>query len=110
MLAETGRADFPYLKRILGLTDGNLGRHIEVLAKRDLVSVTKGYEGKRPRTWIEITDLGAGALKAQVAGMRQIIDRVDNADEIYRLHGRIDTFLRGNLANACHPRGAPALR
>lgn len=77
VLAETGRADFPYIKRTLGLTDGNLGRHIEVLAEHGLVTVAKGYEGKRPRTWIEITRLGTQALSYQVAAMRQIVDRVE---------------------------------
>ena len=55
VLGEADRVDFPYLKALLQLTDGNLGRHIEVLAQEELVHVTKGYEGRRPRTWVEIT-------------------------------------------------------
>ena len=51
ILQETGTADFSYLKSTLQLTDGNLGRHIEVLAGGGLVHVKKGYEGRRPRTW-----------------------------------------------------------
>jgi hypothetical protein len=49
VLGEATRVDFPYLKSLLQLTDGNLGRHIEVLAGEGLVAVTKGYEGRRPR-------------------------------------------------------------
>jgi hypothetical protein len=30
VLAEAGGADFTYLRDTLGLTDGNLGRHIQV--------------------------------------------------------------------------------
>jgi predicted transcriptional regulator len=77
VLTEAGRCDFPYIKRVLELTDGNLGRHLEILAEHELVTITKGYEGKRPRTWAEITKLGSQALTAQVAAMRLILDRVD---------------------------------
>jgi hypothetical protein len=55
---EAQRADFPYLKRTLALTDGNLGRHLDVLAQQGLVHITKGYEGRRPRTWAAITPEG----------------------------------------------------
>lgn len=77
VLAEAGRADFPYLKTTLDLTDGNLGRHLEVLADHGLIAITKGYEGKRPRTWAEITRIGREALAAQIAAMRQIVERVE---------------------------------
>jgi DNA-binding HxlR family transcriptional regulator len=77
VLTETGRADFPYLKQVLGLTDGNLGRHLEVLAEHGLVTITKGYEGRRPRTWAEITPLGTQALATQVAAMRDLVERFE---------------------------------
>ncbi|MGY6501777.1 MAG: transcriptional regulator [Acidimicrobiales bacterium] len=80
VLAETGRADFPYLKKVLDLTDGNLGRHLEVLADHDLVRITKGYEGKRPRTWAEITPLGTDALAAQIAALQEIVERVQRSN------------------------------
>jgi hypothetical protein len=38
VLAEAERADFGYLKSVLELTDGNLGRHLEIL--RDAGSST----------------------------------------------------------------------
>ena len=77
VLGEGGQADFPYLKRVLGLTDGNLGRHLEVLADEGLISITKGYEGRRPRTWAEITKLGEGALAAEMAAMKQLVSRFE---------------------------------
>jgi DNA-binding PadR family transcriptional regulator len=73
VLAECGRADFGYLKSLLQLTDGNLGRHLEVLAEEDLVTITKGYEGRRPRTWAQITKAGEDALGAQMAAMKQLV-------------------------------------
>jgi len=79
VLAETKRADFPYLKSVLQLSDGNLARHLEVLAEAGLVKITKGYEGKRPRTWAEITKSGRGALAAQIAAMKDIVARYESA-------------------------------
>lgn len=79
VLVEAGRADFPYLKSTLGLSDGNLGRHLEVLAEAGLVRVTKGYHGRRPRTWAEITTAGRDALKAQIAQMKEIVARYESA-------------------------------
>lgn len=80
VLAETKRADFPYLKSVLDVTDGNLGRHLEVLAEEGLVRITKGYEGKRPRTWAEITKSGRTALAAQVAAMKEIVARYESVE------------------------------
>ncbi len=77
VLGEAERVDFPYLKSLLQLTDGNLGRHIQVLASEGLVRVTKGYEGRRPRTWVEITKLGRGALAAEMDALKQLVQRYE---------------------------------
>ncbi|MGP3925531.1 transcriptional regulator [Streptomyces sp. 8N616] len=79
VLHETQQADFRYLKRLLQLTDGNLGRHLEVLAQQDLVRITKGYHGKRPRTWVEITDRGRTALTAEMSALKELLRRFENS-------------------------------
>ena len=43
--AEAQRADFGYLRDALGLTPGNLSRHLMVLEEAGLIQVEKGYEG-----------------------------------------------------------------
>jgi DNA-binding MarR family transcriptional regulator len=75
VLDEAGRADFPYLKRLLGLTDGNLGRHLEALAEQSLVEIQKGHEGRRPRTWAVITPLGRTALTAEMSVLAELLQR-----------------------------------
>ena len=75
VLDEAGRADFPYLKRTLGLSDGNLGRHLDVLAQQGLVDITKGYEGRRPRTWAAITARGRAALAAEMTVLAALVYR-----------------------------------
>jgi DNA-binding MarR family transcriptional regulator len=64
--AEADRAEFGYLREALDLTPGNLSRHLTVLEDAGLVNVEKGYEGRRPRTWIRITREGRTALAAEL--------------------------------------------
>ncbi|MFM6849950.1 MAG: winged helix-turn-helix domain-containing protein [Terrabacter sp.] len=80
VLAETERADFTYLKSMLDLTDGNLGRHIEVLAGSGLVHVEKGYAGKRPRTWVTITRAGRHALAEEMTAIRELLRRFESSE------------------------------
>jgi DNA-binding MarR family transcriptional regulator len=75
VLDEAGRADFGYLKRTLGLTDGNLGRHLDVLAAQGYVEITKGYQGRRPRTWASITEKGERALGDEMTVLAGILER-----------------------------------
>jgi DNA-binding MarR family transcriptional regulator len=75
VLDEAGQADFPYLRRLLGLTDGNLGRHLDILAGQGLIELTKGYEGRRPRTWAAITPTGERALAAEMQVLAALLGR-----------------------------------
>ena len=77
VLREAGRADFGYLKSALGLTDGNLGRHLVMLENSGLISVSKGYEGRRPRTWAVLTPRGKKALADELQAMRKLLARLD---------------------------------
>jgi DNA-binding MarR family transcriptional regulator len=77
VLSEARRADFSYLRDALDLTDGNLSRHIQVLEQAGLVQVEKGFEGRRPRTWVQATRRGREALKAEMDALRDLISRVD---------------------------------
>lgn len=81
ILQETQRADFGYLKSALQLTDGNLGRHIEILDKEGLVATTKGYQGRRPRTWVEITTTGRRALAAEMQALKELLTRFEHGKE-----------------------------
>ena len=70
------RAEFGFLKETLGLTDGNLSRHIQVLEEAGLVRVDKGYAGRRPRTWIRITRAGRRALANELRGLRELLEQI----------------------------------
>ncbi|MET4225591.1 transcriptional regulator [Oerskovia enterophila] len=73
ILVETRDADFTYLKRALQLTDGNLGRHLEVLVTSGYVELRKGSDGRRSRTWARITPRGKQALLVEVELLRGLL-------------------------------------
>lgn len=73
--AEAQRAEFGYLREALGLTPGNLSKHLTVLEQASLVEVEKGYAGRRPRTWVRITSQGRAALAAELATLTELLHR-----------------------------------
>jgi DNA-binding MarR family transcriptional regulator len=87
VLAEAGGAEFTYLRDTLGLTDGNVGQHIQVLLDHGLVSVKKTFERNRPRTWVQITAAGQAALDHQIAAMKALVSRIEATGEVRNEHG-----------------------
>lgn len=73
--AEAERVEFTYLRDMLKLTGGNLSRHLAVLEEAGLIDATKGYEGRRPRTWIAITPAGRAALAAELLALEALVLR-----------------------------------
>lgn len=76
VLAEADQADFGFLKGALDLSDGNLSRHLRVLEEAGYVRIEKGYEGRRPRTWVNATRPGRRAFAKHLAALQQLIDQV----------------------------------
>lgn len=76
VLTEADQADFGFLKETLELSDGNLSQHLRVLEEAGYVSLEKGYEDRRPRTWVHATRKGRKALDAHLAALQQLIDQV----------------------------------
>jgi DNA-binding transcriptional ArsR family regulator len=62
ILAGLEGADFNFLLTSLGLTRGNLSRHIEKLESAGYVKVKKSFNGKVPNTSYQLTQKGADAL------------------------------------------------
>ena len=52
---EARQVEFGYLRTTLELTGGNLSQHLATLENAGLITISKGYEGKRPRTWVSLT-------------------------------------------------------
>lgn len=77
---QARQAEFGFLRTTLQLTAGNLGQHLTVLEKAELIQIEKGYEGKRPRTWVTLTAAGQTALHAEIAHLKQLIQQVEQAE------------------------------
>lgn len=71
------RIEFSYLRQALNLTAGNLSRHLTMLAEAHLVTVEKGYHGRRPRTWVSITRAGSRAYAEEMSVLRSLIALAD---------------------------------
>jgi DNA-binding MarR family transcriptional regulator len=76
---EAPRVEFGYLRTNLELSAGNLSQHLGVLENAGLVTLEKGYAGKRARTWIAITKAGQAALAEEIAQLKLLISRIDSA-------------------------------
>ena len=67
------RADFTFLRDLLGLTDGNLSVHLQRLEEAGYVRVEKTFVGRRPKTWVWATPEGRAAFAAYVDALEDIL-------------------------------------
>ncbi len=65
--------DFAHLKSLTGATDGNLGAHLDHLARAGYVEVTKAFVARRPRTTVKASPKGRAAFARHVAFLKAII-------------------------------------
>jgi DNA-binding HxlR family transcriptional regulator len=64
---------FADLKRLCGLTDGNLSRHLQVLQEAGVVEVTKSFSHNRPQTLCRITPDGRRRFLDYLAVLDQVV-------------------------------------
>ncbi|WP_066361330.1 winged helix-turn-helix domain-containing protein [Herbidospora mongoliensis] len=72
-LAAGEQADFRFLKETIEVSDSLLSKHLLALEEAGYVNASKGYEGKRPRTWLSLTDRGREAFTNYMDVLRRII-------------------------------------
>ena len=77
---EARQVEFSYLRDTLELTAGNLSQHLGVLENAGLITIEKGYAGKRARTWVTLTKAGRAALAAEITHLKLLISRVEHPD------------------------------
>lgn len=70
---------FGDLARLCSLTDGNLSRHLDVLAEEGLVQVAKAFVGRRPQTSCKLTAAGRKRFREYLEQLEQVLR--DAADE-----------------------------
>jgi DNA-binding MarR family transcriptional regulator len=78
---EARRVEFSFLRTNLVLTAGNLSQHLGVLESAGLITVEKGYEGKRARTWITLTKAGRAALAEEITQLKRLISQLERTEK-----------------------------
>ncbi len=71
---EGTEVDFSFLRDHLGLTDGNLGTHLEKLESASYVSLRKAFVRRKPKTFIRLSRSGRRAFEDYVDALRAVID------------------------------------
>lgn len=72
-LAARGETDFVTVKRTLGLTDGNIAVHTNILAEKSLIEAERSIVGKKTRTVYRITAEGRKAFEQYIADLENIL-------------------------------------
>lgn len=71
-------ADFLFVMRQTGLTQGNLSSHINKLEEAGYIDVEKGFEGKRPRTMLKLTAEGRTAFAEYAHSMQRLFGQIES--------------------------------
>ena len=65
--------EFTYLRKILNVTDGNLGAHLTKLENTGYIKIKKTFVARKPKTFINATDKGRDAFAEHVNALKEII-------------------------------------
>jgi DNA-binding transcriptional ArsR family regulator len=71
------RLEFVRLKALLNATEGNLGAHLGTLENAGYIRIEKDFNGKKPRTRVNLTPDGIRAYRDYVGYLRAIIDAAE---------------------------------
>lgn len=81
LVAHPKGLPFPDLKRLCGLTDGNLSRHLAVLSEADLVSLEKRFAQNRSQTICRLTTVGRRRFIGYLGVLEQVVRDAAEAAE-----------------------------
>jgi DNA-binding HxlR family transcriptional regulator len=73
ILISVKRADFNYLKKETGTTDGNLSTHLTKLQEAGYILVKKSFQGNKPLTTCSLTEKGRTAFTRYLKALESYI-------------------------------------
>jgi len=73
LIAHPAGLVFGDLRRLCGLSDGNLSRHLQVLVEAGLVEITKSFEQNKPQTRCQITEVGRARYLEYLTVLEQVV-------------------------------------
>lgn len=82
-LSSCGRADFPFLRRLTGLTKGNLSSHLSRLEDAGLIDIEKRFENKTPVTTASLSEDGRRTIARywdELQALREQANRWEEPD------------------------------
>ena len=68
------QVEFTYLKKVLKLTDGNLGAHLGKLEQQQYIVIEKSFINKKPKSFISLTSKGKKAFDKHLEALNEIIN------------------------------------
>ena len=72
-LDQNERVNFTYLRKLLKLTDGNLGAHLSKLEQAGYIEIEKMFVARKPQTFIRATGKGRDAFDNHIAALKEIV-------------------------------------
>jgi len=73
-LGQSEQVNFTYLRKLLKLTDGNLGAHLTKLEEAGYVKIDKTFVARKPCSFISATGKGRDAFDEHVNALKQIVE------------------------------------
>ena len=68
------QVEFMYLKKILKVTDGNLGIHLGKLEESGYIEIEKMFVNKKPKSYISLTKNGKNAFETHLEALQEILN------------------------------------
>ena len=72
-LDKDEQVNFTYLRKLLKLTDGNLGAHLAKLEEAGYIKIEKTFVARKPQTFISATGKGQDAFAEHVNALKEIV-------------------------------------
>ncbi len=67
------QVNFTYLRKLLKLTDGNLGAHLSKLEEAGYIKIVKAFVARKPQTFISATGKGHDAFIEHINALKEIV-------------------------------------
>ena len=73
-LERDADVEFTFLRKHLGLSDGNLGAHLDKLSAAGYIRARKTFVQRRPKTFVRLSRKGRRAFEDYVEALQAVIE------------------------------------
>ena len=72
-LDPNSKVEFTYLRKLLAVSDGNLGAHLQKLEEAGFIEIEKAFEERKPHTYVKMTTGGRRAFTEHVEALQELL-------------------------------------